>query len=191
MDRYTFINYQSETTNSNKYRAYLVFKNTDFYIGLSKTTPWFDIEDELIDDNNPPIPNKDINVLPELVILKRIKDVYLAKESVCGDSLIMDRLWSLYKEEDISWENGKIIPDITHILYRVLLRPEDFLASNIRTLSLHSHPIFTQQSVYEYDVAPSSLIQDQGLIHWVSNSTPLIREDLTNIYSEINILLEI
>lgn len=191
MDRYTFINYQSKTKTYKKYQSLLLVKDGGFYIGISKTTPWVNITDIYINDDNPPIPDKEINRLDELVILKKVEEIKLAKESSCGNRFIMDKMWSVYDIKDIQWSNGEIIPDITHILFKVLLKPDDFLSSTIRTISLHSHPVFINERINEYEVIPSSLIKDQGLIHWVSNSTPLQRDDLTNVYSEINILLEI
>lgn len=189
MDKYTFISYEAETYQSKQYRA-LLLANQVFYLGLSKTSPWSDAINKFISDENPPKPpTHNLYTLPELVIMKRMQEVKLARETSCGEHIIMGKTWNLYDPSDIQFLEGKPVPDVTHLYLKVLLKPNDFTTDVIRVLSLHSH--ISTLNNYREEVIPSSLITNQGIIHWVSYSTPLKRRDITNIYSEIRILLEI
>jgi len=187
MERYNFISYERQTYQSKQYRA-LGWSNQEFYIGLSKTSPWQDTTNSYISDSTPPKP-WDVNELSEMIIMKKVQEVKLAKESACGDVMIMDKRWSIYDPSLVKIERGGLIPDISHVYFKVLFKPTDLNVESIRVISLHSH--IQVQSNYQEDLIPASLIIDQGIIHWVSFSTPIQRKDITGVYSEVRILLEV
>lgn len=171
--------FKSNNTNLSKIDKLLYLVNSTYFFGIGKDTTWNTSWGDDVNEENPPMPEFNIDNLPDIKLYKKPYYQTLAVESQCG-TVEFDSCGTSEGSKKLTLINlettnrdtlNAISPD--YLYFKIEIEENDLTFANIqnfRVAGLYKNITFTNSKRIRY--LPTSVV-NQGILYWASYFTPI------------------
>ena len=161
-------------------------QKNEFFIAFGKTSAWDTSWGEDVSEENPPLPNNNLNDIPNPFIFKRCKFVNPIVETSCNSSGFSFNTCNIFEAQDIEWveldytdtDLINLVPfKIRNYVARVELTDLEFTVDSFRAAGLYLNPTLKSGVSSNLLTYTPDQLENYGTLKLVSFFTPIFNND--------------